>query len=261
MGRNIFTDLYIDNIINIHRLLIPTHEPRYFRNRLFCALSFKLEGASIYKDNFRSYTSDPHHVVFMPKGSTYSVESKLPGEFIRIEFESKPNYVDKCIKNYFFKNNNIIRNLLISVEKEWTFKKYAYKKKCLSLLYEILALLEQNEMLSYIDEDKLNIIKPSIEYLENNYYDPQINVTILAKQSRVSISYFRKLFSLIYGMSPSKYLQVIRINKAKDLLANGLHSIGEIAEIVGYSNIYYFSNAFKKATGISPSKFTRQYLT
>ena len=62
-------------------------------------------------------------------------------------------------------------------------------------------------------------------------------------------------------MPPAKYLQSVRIRKAKELLTLNIYSIGEIAEMVGYSSVYYFSKAFKKETGVPPSEFLRQSLS
>ena len=62
----------------------------------------------------------------------------------------------------------------------------------------------------------------------------------------------------MYKLSPGQYISLIRMEKAKDLLSSGSCTVGEVAEMVGYSNIYYFSSAFKKAVGTSPSDYIRQ---
>lgn len=56
-------------------------------------------------------------------------------------------------------------------------------------------------------------------------------------------------------MPPVKYLTQLRIEYAKELLITGRYSIGEIAEMCGFENVYYFSTVFKKHTGIPPSKY------
>ena len=52
-----------------------------------------------------------------------------------------------------------------------------------------------------------------------------------------------------------QYLHNTRIEFAKEELARGIVSIGELAERCGYSDIYAFSHAFKRATGVAPSEW------
>lgn len=95
----------------------------------------------------------------------------------------------------------------------------------------------------------------AIAYLEENFADSAMDINVLAKKADLSPSHFRRLFTNIYGMSPGKYLRSIRIAKAKDLLITENFTIGEIAEMTGYTNLYYFSKAFKKETGVPPSSY------
>ncbi len=229
-------------------------------NRKACALVLKINGMSTYRTKTGSFILDPHHIMLLLRNSEYDVSYIESGKFYMVEFECDPDYTGQGICSLYIKNTTILYNLFISLEREWTFKKHAHISKCMSLLYEILNLLEQNQTKSYISDSKLAIIQPSVKYLEKNYSDPELDVDTLAHQSNIGTSYFRRLFTSAYMAPPAKYLRKIRISKARDLLISMSHSIGEIAGLVGYTNIYYFSNAFKKETGISPTEFLRQYL-
>ena len=55
-----------------------------------------------------------------------------------------------------------------------------------------------------------------------------------------------------------RHLIGIRIRHAKQLLIGTAHPISEIAAAVGFENCYYFSNAFKKQTGLSPSDYRKK---
>ncbi len=260
LEKSVLSNLYVADIAVINKHSIPVNQPSYFSNRKHYALVLKLQGRSFYKCKEDSYVSDAHHIIMISKGTTYEVKSEVFGEFIIIDFESIPEYHNEGIQSFYIKNNAAIQNLFINIDKEWTYRKFAYKKKCMSILYEIITLLEVNEICKYIDEDKMAMIRPAVEYIEKHYNDPRINVDILCSQANVSEAYFRKLFTAVYKMPPTRYIQTIRINKAKDLLNSNINSVGEIADLVGYSNIYYFSNAFKKETGFSPSEFARKLI-
>jgi hypothetical protein len=62
-----------------------------------------------------------------------------------------------------------------------------------------------------------------------------------------------------YNMSPKAYLIQLRIQHACDLLKYEDFSISSISEMVGYQNVYYFSQSFKKTMGISPSEYRKKY--
>ena len=56
-------------------------------------------------------------------------------------------------------------------------------------------------------------------------------------------------------MPPIRYLNMIKIEKAKGLLISDYSTIEDVAESVGYGNVYHFCKMFKQMTGISPGKY------
>ncbi len=65
----------------------------------------------------------------------------------------------------------------------------------------------------------------------------------------------RRLFKETFGVSPITYKNNLRIKMACSLIKSGAYSVNEISEILGFEDIYAFSHAFKKATGVTPSKY------
>jgi len=92
-------------------------------------------------------------------------------------------------------------------------------------------------------------------YMEAHFRDPNISFESLAKEVNFSVSYVSALMKKKLNTSFVKMLSALRIEKAKELLANPTLKIIDIAESVGYSDSYYFSHCFKKHTGISPKEF------
>lgn len=70
-----------------------------------------------------------------------------------------------------------------------------------------------------------------------------------------SYSSFRKTFKEYTGFSPARYINDVRMSKAKELLTNTSLSIKEIAYNVGYNNHDYFFTAFRNLTGLTPAKY------
>ena len=128
------------------------------------------------------------------------------------------------------------------------------------MLYEIIARLSEFSSPSYFPQGKLRKILPSIQYMEQNYTDPEINNDQLAAVSGVSTVYFRKLFAEIFSISPMKYIVNLRIAKARAILSSGYSSITDTANAVGFTNVYHFSRSFKQYTGLSPSQYMEQAL-
>jgi two-component system, response regulator YesN len=78
----------------------------------------------------------------------------------------------------------------------------------------------------------------------------------VADMVNVDPCHLSKTFKSIKGVSPMEYLTNLRIDKAKALLSDDSSiMLKDIAEIVGYSNQYYFSRIFKIITGLSPSEY------
>jgi len=59
-------------------------------------------------------------------------------------------------------------------------------------------------------------------------------------------------------MTPIKYITMLRMEKAKELLITGHYKVSEIAGMCGFENVYYFSNVFKKHEGISPKNYIKK---
>jgi AraC-like DNA-binding protein len=124
----------------------------------------------------------------------------------------------------------------------------------MSLFYSLLAYLVGQEK-----EERGNrhgdVIAPAVEYLKKHIYDPTLKIEKLHRLCGVSDTYFRKLFILKYGISPKNYVASKRLDHAKAMITSGdYNSVGEVALAVGFNDPLYFSKAFKRKYGISPTE-------
>ncbi|NMB96507.1 MAG: helix-turn-helix transcriptional regulator [Clostridiaceae bacterium] len=101
---------------------------------------------------------------------------------------------------------------------------------------------------------KLTVLQPVFQYVENNL-DKQIKNNELATIVNMSEKYFISYFRSALGITPGNYITQLKMNKARDYLYQEKYSIKEIANILGYSDQYIFSKAFKKYFNVPPSKF------
>lgn len=96
-------------------------------------------------------------------------------------------------------------------------------------------------------------------YIRNHYRTP-ISMDTLASLFHYSTHYLARLFKRKYGTSPIGYLVQIRMNQAKQLLAETNLPVLDVANRVGYADMYYFNKMFKKQIGYSPVQFKMQML-
>lgn len=101
-----------------------------------------------------------------------------------------------------------------------------------------------------------NTLLPAYEYINKNF-QAKLSLSLLAEINCCSTQTLINRFKSQIGKTPFEYINELRVKRAKDLLINTDFSIGQISELCGYENVYYFSNVFKKAIGISPLKFRR----
>ena len=82
-----------------------------------------------------------------------------------------------------------------------------------------------------------------------------ISVASIASELYVTPNYFSRLFKSVTGEGCNDYIVRKRIEKAQNMLVSTNMKAGKIAVIVGYNDANYFSLAFKKHTGYSPTQY------
>ena len=94
------------------------------------------------------------------------------------------------------------------------------------------------------------------DYLAAHYAEA-ITLSSLAAALGISVSLLKRVFREQVGQSVISYLTALRIGEAKRLIRQGNLTFTQIAERVGIESIYYFSNLFKKQTGMSPTEYEK----
>ena len=102
-------------------------------------------------------------------------------------------------------------------------------------------------------------IQEAMRYMRNNFAK-KIDMDELAAMVFLSHSGLIWKFKRELNTTPAKYLNIIRLRYAKQLLLNYSYSITEISEMCGFSNPYYFTNSFRRMFGMSPSALRNYYL-
>jgi len=116
-------------------------------------------------------------------------------------------------------------------------------------------LEEQLIPLKRKEEVSNRYVQSAIEYIEDHYPDSDFSLGALAESMSVSEGHISRLFKAETDISINNYLTNYRIRMAMDYLKDVQVKVYEVAEKVGYQDIAYFSNTFKKLVGKTPSDY------
>ena len=107
-------------------------------------------------------------------------------------------------------------------------------------------------------EENVHEIVAKAKYYISEHLTEELTVSNIAVSLYITPNYFSRLFKRITKEGCNEYIVKKRIEKAKSLLDATSLKVGEIALMVGYKDTNYFSLAFKKHTGKSPTKYREE---
>ena len=110
-----------------------------------------------------------------------------------------------------------------------------------------------------VRDDENYYIDMALEYMEA-YYQDSITVTDIAKYIGFDRTYFYRMFVKKKNMSPSAYINELRLKKAISLMELGGISLNEIAVITGFYDYSHFSKAFTKKYSIAPKEYKNRLM-
>ncbi|MFC9708780.1 helix-turn-helix domain-containing protein [Paenibacillus sp. NPDC056933] len=102
-------------------------------------------------------------------------------------------------------------------------------------------------------------VNETIAYIQERYADANLTVYRIAEHMGKPEKYISQLFKEHTGENLSDYVEVVRINKAAELLRESQQTIDEIALATGYNSAHSFRRAFKRVRGVLPSAFRQMH--
>jgi AraC-like DNA-binding protein len=122
--------------------------------------------------------------------------------------------------------------------------------------YKATLLPEENEEFESQDQ---KLLKRAISIVENNINDSQFGVEKMALEMNMSRTNLHRRIKSVTGFPPNELIRSIRLRKAARLILNRVDSVTQIALATGFDDYSYFSKAFKKHFGVSPSNYEEHY--
>ena len=230
----------------------------YYKNhRTFCAMDFRKSAGSYMIYNGKRVNLPANSIAFIPSDTTFELISKNENMPVFVFHFTVPRPVFDEVMVFKVKNPEIYESLFVQAAEAWWEKKTpGYKCRVASIFYEILWHLS-NEV-NELAPQKNDHILEAADFMKHNFYNASLSIQKLASSSLMSESLFRRKFHQLFGVSPKKYLDDLRMEHAQNMLETGNFSQTEIARSCGYYDVKYFRTAFKNKTGMSISAYIKK---
>ena len=233
------------------RRLIPMSVPHH-RDSLVYVVS---GSARFILDDGRQWCSRAGDVIYLAFGQDYSLEVLADRyEYIVCDFRfgtKDPRFG----QNFVLKNPPHTERLFRKLVSSHAVAAPDRLPRCMALLYQIYSLLIQNQREQYVPGSTKMRIEAAKVSIETNISNPNLSVASLAREAHMSEVHFRKLFSDLYTISPTKYITQERIAYACTLMALRELRLEDIALQSGFSSLPYFCKVFKATTGTTPAAY------
>ncbi len=246
----------ITSIVNVYAgAFTISHLGDFSKPRPYDGLIFIVCGSAKYTFSNMQFTVHSGNVLYLGKGARYVID--------RLTEEYRYICIDFCMEDE--KDGN---SAVFSVDDAKNYEKLFRKADvcwlegaknreihCISYLYQLYSSLLTHKNGAYSPSSLAAKIKPAHDYILSHYAEPDLCVQDLSAICKLSEEQFRRNFKKCYNLSPMHYVTQIRIERAKSLLVRKECNQQTVAQLCGFSDVYYFGKAFKRICGISPGKY------
>ena len=245
-----FCDLRVKDV---HGVVIYDTDMTHWsaKNRKDHIVGIKMAGSAKHTFQDREFVISRNCVYFLNRNEDYDVEVYERGESFSIHFTT----YEEIDTDSFCVSVSTPEAFASVLEKAKTAQNTNDGLLLFSLLYQFCARLEQLRQKKYFPKDKRMLAAKA--YIDENFNRDDCLAAAVA-QSKLTTRRFDDLFRKSFDITPNKYIMFRRVAYAKTLLVAGMFSVAAVAEMCGFSDVYYFSKVFKKLTGVNPSKWTQQ---
>jgi YesN/AraC family two-component response regulator len=207
----------------------------------------------IYVADDKTYVLNENDAILLPPGT---VRQRMAGaqkvQYVSFNFQIFPNCelsIPPFLKNVITQD---IRKLINVFSQRHLSPKYYSKEKLCNLLNYIL--FELFDAVS-LESNHTEVIKIE-KFIEENITQ-KITLTMLSDHVHLSKEYIAYIFKKNVGKTVIEYVNETKMMFAKYMIQEGILSLRDIAENLGYENYGYFSRVFKKHFNTSPIEFKK----
>lgn len=147
--------------------------------------------------------------------------------------------------------------LMTKLLEEKGIPEYSQEHKAKEYFYELIVCLCENIRKNEdAKRENRQFGKQVMEYVQQNYHDPDLNISITALHFGITPSYLSALFKEQTGQNLLEYINQTRVTRVKELLDEGLN-LTEICALTGFRSSGALIRVFKKSTGVTPGQMKK----
>ncbi len=135
---------------------------------------------------------------------------------------------------------------------------YGFEYRLAGLALQVLALAIAAQGRRRFASDAVGAVVSRAKCILVERLTTNVDLPALARDLKVSYTWFRKVFKEYTGFSPRQFQIQHRIHRASQLLTDTTLPVGVIARRLGFQTVYYFSELFKRRMGCSPQSYRNQ---
>lgn len=211
-------------------------------------------GSFVYESKYGRYIAHANEGVLFRRNVSYHRQILSPVTMYFFRYQSdEPLFEDHVV----FRDLERIRStfsMLDHLDKGIFKNEFQYRTH---LFMDLATQYAMENSMTAPENTKCDVLIEQAIALISELLHKKIVLSEISEKTGLSYAQFLRRFRAYTGTSPIGYVTFLRIQKAKTLLTDTDLMIREIAELCGFENEYYFSNAFKKQTGMAPSSFRK----
>lgn len=240
---------------------ITYENPSYEINRINSStftMEYVISGKGYIIVNGKEYIAEAGDSYILPCNQNIRYYSDTINPWRKIWFNAEGIFLSETARMFNLNNHIVFHNVntlsyfekILEICKNKPLTANEMNRQCAAVFTELIMFIS-NEINNNdsISEEAL-ILKNYIDL----HTEEDISIKALSKLILRSESQTIRIFKNNFNMTPYDYLLNSKINRAKIIIANTNLSIKEIAYRLGFSDEHYFSNIFRKKTGVAPSK-------
>ncbi len=234
---------------------------------------------NIYKVNQNTYTLVEGDIVLIWPMETHAIIDADRKEALVIQFSNAfmNSLFDLQRIRHFYRNLHVIctnshpvlaqglREIIARMKEIFFSDKPDRELQCCMLLMEFMYTLDmhRSEFVPEINDERFSgytddIMRRMIavtDHIKNNLTADDLSQGAMAEMAGISKDYFSRIFKNVTGLNYSKWLNMIRLEKATELLAHDDSKLTEVAMLSGFQSIPSFNRVFRSEKGMTPGEY------
>ena len=146
---------------------------------------------------------------------------------------------------------NIVHQYELDLRRNFSAASLQMLKICPEGLLLTFCIIEREDQGA---ESRSVTVRQLIDYLKENT-DKRLNIQMISYRFGYSPAWLQRIFKAETGKNIMQYFSLLKVERAKRMIADGEYTIGEISDALGYDTPQYFSRKFKSVTNMTPSAY------